>query len=67
MSTEFRSALYAILASIAAIVVSYGLITQDQAALWLALAANVLTAVGLIIARRYVPTADDYTPQRSAP
>ena len=61
MSSEFRSALYAILAALAAIVVSYGLMTQDQAALWLALATNIATAVGLIIARRYVP---EYTPKR---
>ena len=54
-----RSALYAVLVAASALAVAYGVITQDNAALWVALAVAVLDAAGLLLARRHVPDAPD--------
>lgn len=65
MSPQIRSALYAVLAAIAALVVAYGIATRDQAALWLALGSAILNAAALLLARRHVPDAPDaYSPKR---
>ena len=66
MSPQIRSALYAVLAAIAALVVAYGIATRDQAALWLALGSAMLNAAALMLARYHVPDAPDaYTPKRA--
>ena len=56
MSDEKRAALYAILAAVSALIVAYGLLTQDMAALWVALAKTVIDAAALLLARRNVPS-----------
>lgn len=56
MSDEKRAALYAILAAVTALIVAYGLITQDEAALWVALVKTVIDAAALLLARRNVPS-----------
>ena len=56
MSDEKRAALYAILAAISALIVAYGLLTQDEAALWVALAKTIIDAAALLLARRNVPS-----------
>ena len=56
---DIRSAFYAVLAALTALVVAYGLITKDEAALWLALGKTVIDAAALIMASRYVPDAPD--------
>lgn len=56
MSDEKRAALYAILAAVSALIVAYGLLTQDMAALWVALAKTIIDAAALLLARRNVPS-----------
>lgn len=50
-----RAAIYAILAAVTALVVAYGLLTQDMAALWVALIKTIIDAAALLMARRHVP------------
>lgn len=56
MSDEKRAALYAILAALTALIVAYGLLTQDMAALWVALVKTIIDAAALLLARRNVPS-----------
>ena len=56
MSDQKRAALYAILATVSALIVAYGLLTQDMAALWVALAKTIIDAAALLLARRNVPS-----------
>ena len=56
MSDEKRAALYAILVAVSALIVAYGLLTQDEAALWVALAKTIIDAAALLLARRNVPS-----------
>jgi len=56
MSDEKRAALYAILAALTALIVAYGLMTQDMAALWVLLIKSVVDAAALLLARRNVPS-----------
>lgn len=66
MSTQARSALYAILAALTPLVVAYGFMTDDIAGLWVALIKAVADMIALVIARSYVPTGDgSYTPRRA--
>lgn len=54
-----RKRLYELGLAIQAIVVTYGLISQEQAALWLALAAALYNVLALVLARRNVEKAPD--------
>ena len=56
MTDQKRAALYGILAAITALIVAYGLITQDEAALWVALVKTVIDAAALLLARSNVPS-----------
>ena len=56
MTDQTRAAIYAILAAITALIVAYGLITQDEAALWVALVKTVIDAAALLLARSNVPS-----------
>ena len=56
MTDQKRAALYAVLAAITALIVAYGLITQDEAALWVALVKTVIDAAALLLARSNVPS-----------
>ena len=56
MTDQTRAAIYAVLAAITALIVAYGLITQDEATLWVALAKTVIDAAALLLARRNVPS-----------
>ena len=56
MTDQKRAALYAILAAVSALIVAYGLLTQDMAALWVALAKTIIDAAALLLARRNVPS-----------
>ena len=56
MSDQTRAAIYAILAALTALIVAYGLLTQDMAALWVALIKTVVDAAALLLARRNVPS-----------
>lgn len=65
MNSDIRAAIYAILVALSAIAVGYGLVTQDEAALWLALATAILNMCGLLLARAHV-TPDGASPPRRA-
>ena len=65
MSPQLRQANYTVLAAAVPLVVAYGLVTQDQAALWLALASAVLNAAALLLARQNTPT-NQPPPKRAA-
>lgn len=65
MSPQLRQAIYTVLAAAVPLVVAYGLVTQDQAALWLALASAVLNAAALLLARQNTPT-NQQPPKRAA-
>ena len=56
MSDQTRASIYAILVAISALIVAYGLLTQDVAALWLALGKTLIDAAALLLARRNVPS-----------
>ena len=56
MTDQTRAAIYAVLAAASALIVAYGLLTQDMAALWVALAKTVIDAAALLLARRNVPS-----------
>lgn len=56
MSDQTRAAIYAILAAITGLIVAYGLITQDMAALWMLLAKSIVDAAALLLARANVPS-----------
>ena len=56
MTDQKRAALYAILAAASALIVAYGLLTQDMAALWVALIKTGIDAAALLLARRNVPS-----------
>ena len=56
---ELRTAIYAVLAAVTALIVVYGLMSKDEAALWLALGKTVIDAAALVMASRYVPDAPD--------
>ena len=56
MTDQTRAAIYAVLAAITALIVAYGLITQDEAALWVALVKTVIDAAALLLARSNVPS-----------
>ncbi|GAA4758809.1 hypothetical protein [Gordonia alkaliphila] len=59
MSAAQRKWLYGIATAVVAIAVAYGLIAQDQAALWLALAAAILSGGGNLVAGGHVSPDDD--------
>ena len=56
MTDQTRAAIYAILAAITGLIVAYGLITQDMAALWILLAKSIVDAAALLLARANVPS-----------
>ena len=56
MSDQTRASIYAVLVATTALIVAYGLLTQDVAALWLALGKTVIDAAALLLARRNVPS-----------
>lgn len=56
MTDQARAALYAILAAATGLVVAYGLLTQDMAALWVLLIKSVIDAAALLLARSNVPS-----------
>lgn len=56
MTDQTRAAIYAILAAITGLIVAYGLITQDMAALWMLLAKSIVDAAALLLARANVPS-----------
>ena len=58
MNPKIRTAVYSILAAATALIVAYGVISEDEATLWLALAVAILDALALIMATRYVPAAN---------
>ncbi|EPD33813.1 hypothetical protein HMPREF9306_00227 [Propionimicrobium lymphophilum ACS-093-V-SCH5] len=68
MSPQLRQAIYTVLAAAAPLVVAYGLVSQDQAALWLALGSAVLNAAALLLARKNTPTgaSEGPPPKRAA-
>ena len=66
MTPNARSAIYAVLIAISALAVAYGLLTEDRAALWVALAAALLDSAGLLLARRHIPEAPDYAAHAAA-
>ena len=53
MTQQTRFYIYGIIAALGALVVGYGLITGDQLALWLALAAAALGSGGNVLAQHY--------------
>lgn len=58
MNADQRAWLYRIAVAVVAIAVFYGVITESEIGLWLALAAAVLSGGGNIVASRHV-TEDD--------
>ena len=56
MSDQARASIDAVLVATTALIVAYGLLTQDMAALWLALGKTVIDAAALLLARRNVPS-----------
>lgn len=62
MTAVQRRWLYGIATAAVALAVAYGLVAQDQAALWVALAAAVLSGGGNFIAGGHVTPDDDGTP-----
>lgn len=56
MSDQVRASIYAILVALTALIVAYGLLTQDMAALWVALIKTIVDAAALLLARRNVPS-----------
>lgn len=54
-----RKRLYELGVALQAIVVSHGLISQEQSALWLAVGAALFNVVALVLARRNVENAPD--------
>ncbi len=57
MSAAQRAWLYRVALAVVALAVFYGLITEDEVGLWVALAAAVLSGGGNLVASRHV--ADD--------
>ena len=55
MTDQTRAAIYAVLAALTPLIVTYGLLTESDAALWVALVKAVLDAAALLLARRNVP------------
>jgi hypothetical protein len=51
MSAEVRTAIYTLAVSIVALVVGYGLITEEQGALWLAVIAGFIGSLTAFINR----------------
>lgn len=58
MNAGQRRWLYAVAVAVVALAVAYGLIAQDQAALWVALAAAVLSGSGNLVASGHVSPDD---------
>ena len=56
MSDQARASLYAVLAAVSALIVGYGLMTQDMAAMWMLLVKSVIDAAALLLARKNVPS-----------
>ena len=56
VTDQIRASIYAILVALTALIVAYGLMTQDMAALWVALIKTVIDAAALLLARRNVPS-----------
>ena len=57
---EQRRHLYGVVAAILPVLAAYGVLSDTQAALWVALAAAILTSPVLVLAARHVPDAADY-------
>ncbi|WP_336819866.1 phage holin [Gordonia sp. MMO-8] len=55
MTPEVRRWLYGVALAVVAIAVAYGIITQDQAALWVTLVAAILSGGGNALARANTP------------
>lgn len=53
MTQEMRHYLYTVLVALVAVAVTYGLIRQEDAAVWVALAAAILSSGGNVLAAKY--------------
>lgn len=61
LTPERRKHLYQVLAALLPLLAAYGLISESEAALWVALAAALLaSSPAFILAARHVPDATDY-------
>ena len=56
MTDQTRAALYAVLAALTPLIVAYGLLTESEAALWVALIKAGVDMAALLLARRNVPS-----------
>ena len=56
MSDQTRAAIYAVLAAITPLIVAYGLLSESNAALWVALIKAAIDMAALLLARANVPT-----------
>lgn len=59
MNPSTRMAIYAVMASVLALLTTYGVIAQEQVGLWLDLTTNVLALAALVLAARHVPRGAD--------
>ena len=55
MSDQTRAAIYAVLAAITPLIVAYGLLSESNAALWVALVKAAIDMAALLLARANVP------------
>lgn len=66
MSDQTRAAIYAVLAAITPLIVAYGLLTESNAALWVALIKAAIDMAALLLARANVPAAGSNPEARRA-
>ncbi|MGJ6980015.1 phage holin [Aestuariimicrobium soli] len=69
MSAALRSQVYAVAAAVLVILGAYGIVSDARSQQWLGLIDSVLVLVSSVVplvARRHVPDAPDYTPERGA-
>ena len=59
MTPTQRRRIYVVAAAVIPLVVAYGLLSAEQAPLWLALAAAILGAGPATLAAKNTPTGDD--------
>ena len=66
MSDQTRAAIYAVLAALTPLIVAYGLLTESNAALWVALIKAGIDMAALLLARANVPAAGSNPEARRA-
>lgn len=59
MTPQRRKYAYTLLVSLGAVLVFYGIVTQEELAVWLNVASTALLAGGALLARQNTPSNDD--------